>query len=69
MGSAFHMLCPRYSGPHTPTATLATILQEILTFYHFDQWQLVVRLTEEPGVPDSILGLATYLHFSFKKGI
>ena len=29
--------------------------------------QLVVRLTQEPGVPASIPSLATYFHFSFRR--
>ena len=33
MGSAFHMLCPRYSGPLTSSAPTATRLWEIFSFY------------------------------------
>ena len=32
MGSAFHQLCPRYSGTVTPTAPTAKRLWETLTF-------------------------------------
>ena len=32
MGSAFHQLCPRYSGTLTPTATTANRLWETITF-------------------------------------
>ena len=34
MGSAFHQLCPRYSGTLTPTAPTANRLWETFTFYH-----------------------------------
>ena len=33
MGSAFHQLCPRYSGFLTPTAPIAIRLWETFTFY------------------------------------
>ena len=33
MGSAFHQLCPRYSGTLTPTAPTAIRLWETFTFY------------------------------------
>ena len=33
MGSAFHQLCPRYSGTLTPTAATAIRLWEAFTFY------------------------------------
>ena len=32
MGSAFHQLCPRYSGTLTPTAPTAIRLWDIFTF-------------------------------------
>ena len=32
MGSAFHQLCPRYSGTLTPTAPMAVWLWETFTF-------------------------------------
>ena len=35
MGSAFHQLCPRYSGTLTPTAPTAIRLWEIFTFTFF----------------------------------
>ena len=35
MGSAFHQLCPRYSGTLTPTAPTAIRLWETFTFYTF----------------------------------
>ena len=34
VGSAFHQLCPRYSGTLTPTAPTATRLWETFTFLH-----------------------------------
>ena len=34
MGSAFHQLCPRYSGTLTPTAPTAIRLWETFTFEH-----------------------------------
>ena len=67
-GLSFSYAVPKIQWAYTPTATLATILQ-IFTFYHFDQWQLVARLTEEPGVPYSLPSPATYFRFSFKNGI
>ena len=33
MGSAFHQLCPRYSGTLTPTAPTAIKLWDTFTFY------------------------------------
>ena len=33
MGSAFHQLCPRYSGTLTPTAPTAMRLWETFTFF------------------------------------
>ena len=33
MGSAFHQLCPRYSGTLTPTAPTAIRLWDTFTFY------------------------------------
>ena len=33
MGSAFHQLCPRYSGTLTPTTPTAIRLWETFTFY------------------------------------
>ena len=33
MGSAFHQLCPRYSGTLTPTAPMAIRLWETFTFF------------------------------------
>ena len=33
MGSAFHQLCPRYSGTLTPTARTAIRLWETFTFF------------------------------------
>ena len=33
MGSAFHQLCPRYSGTLTPTAPMANRLWETFTFF------------------------------------
>ena len=35
MGSAFHQLCPRYSGTLTPTAPTAIRLWDTVTFYLF----------------------------------
>ena len=35
MGSAFHQLCPRYSGTLTPIAPTATRLWETFTFTFF----------------------------------
>ena len=35
MGSAFHQLCPRYSGTLTPTAPTATKLWDTFTFTFF----------------------------------
>ena len=34
MDSAFHQLCPRYSGTLTPTVPTAIRLWETFTFYH-----------------------------------
>ena len=34
MGSAFHQLCPRYSGTLTPTAPTAIRLWDTFTFLH-----------------------------------
>ena len=34
MGSAFHQLCPRYSGTLTPTAPTAIRLWDTFTFIH-----------------------------------
>ena len=36
MGSAFHQLCPRYSGTLTPTAPTAIRLWETFTFLPFN---------------------------------
>ena len=33
MGTAFHQLCPRYSGTLTPTAPMSIMLLETLTFF------------------------------------
>ena len=33
MGSAFHQLCPRYSGTQTPSAPMAVTLLETFTYY------------------------------------
>ena len=72
MGSAFHQLCPRYSGTLTPYISLWE------TFYkcYFSTApgrvaQSVGHLTRKSGVLGSITGLATYFRFSFpffKKG-
>ena len=35
MGSAFHQLCPRYSGTLTPTAPTAIRLWDTFTFFLF----------------------------------
>ena len=35
MGSAFHQLCPRYSGTLTPTAPTAIRLWDTFTFFTF----------------------------------
>ena len=37
MGSAFHQLCPRYSGTLTPTAPTAIRLWDAFTFYLLKQ--------------------------------
>ena len=37
MGSAFHQLCPRYSGTLTPTAPTAFRLWDAFTFYYQHQ--------------------------------
>ena len=34
MGSAFHQLCPRYSGTLTPTAPTAIRLWDTFTFFY-----------------------------------
>ena len=36
MGSAFHQLCPRYSGTLTPTAPTAIRLWDTSTFFNLD---------------------------------
>ena len=37
MGSAFHQLCPRYSGTLTPTAPTVIRLWETFTFTYLDK--------------------------------
>ena len=34
MGSVFHLLCPRYNGPLTPTDPTAFRIWETFTFYY-----------------------------------
>ena len=43
MGTAFHILCPAYGGPVTPTASLATRLQKSLPCNAHDYQGPVVR--------------------------
>ena len=38
MGSAFHQLCPRYSGTLTPTAPTAIWLWDTFTFFSVRIW-------------------------------
>ena len=47
MGSAFHQLCPRYSGTLTPTAPTTIRLWETFTFYLARNIQLRVYAVEE----------------------
>ena len=42
MGSAFHQLCPRYSGTLTPTAPTAIRLWETFTFTFLPHYQLLL---------------------------
>ena len=46
MGSAFHQLCPRYSGTLTPTALTAIRLGETFTFLKFCMVQFCVVIFE-----------------------
>ena len=39
MSSAFHQLCPRYSGTLTPTAPTANRLWETFTFFYTVEFQ------------------------------
>ena len=61
MGSAFHQLCPRYSGTLTPTAPTAIRLWDTFTFYVHEVLvnrlgglslprKSVVRLTDRPDM-------------------
>ena len=44
MGSAFHQLCPRYSGTLTPTAPMAVRLLETFSFlFHLRNICIVAR--------------------------
>ena len=43
MGSAFHQLCPRYSGTLTPTAPTAIRLWETFTFFSAEKTKLMTN--------------------------
>ena len=53
MGSAFHQLCPRYSGTLTPTAPTAIRLWDTFTFYD--------RVTNIRGIRLDSAGIARIL--------
>ena len=75
MGSAFHQLCPRYSGTLTPTAPTAIRLWDTFTFTflaYIMQQQISVRLKNRhcnflasifmfPENNDKVLGKLTHL--------
>ena len=44
MGSAFHQLCPRYSGTLTPTAPTANRPWETFTFFFRNDFRTQVRV-------------------------
>ena len=52
MGSAFHQLCPRYSGTLTPTAPTANRLWETSTFTYF---QMTNSVLNDPKGPENIV--------------
>ena len=56
MGSAFHQLCPRYSGTLTPTATTAIRLWDTFTF---------LKLFNEPHI--FLVSSCTYQHKALDK--
>ena len=67
MGSASHMLCPRYSGSLTPIAKCTKRPREIFHLLAPGRVaQSVGHLTRKSGVQGSIPGLATYFRFSFR---
>ena len=49
MGSAFHQLCPRYSGTLTPTAPTAIRLWDTFTFFFFYHHYTVMSLEVNSG--------------------
>ena len=44
MGSAFHQLCPRYSGTLTPTAPTAIRLWDTFTLYVISELSLLLLI-------------------------
>ena len=46
MGSAFHFLCPRYSGTLIPTTPMAIRLQETFTLFFFTKKRTYSNLTD-----------------------
>ena len=71
MGSAFHQLCPRYSGTLTPTAPTAIRLWETFTFFSIyllymqiektDQTMLMHRLIRAFPVSHALRNIANHL--------
>ena len=46
MGSAFHQLCPRYSGTLTPTAPTAVRLWNTFTFFYRADTISILKITK-----------------------
>ena len=63
MGSAFHQLCPRYSGTLTPTAPTAIKLWDTFTFFFF---RLQSNLKSVAGgVFDDVFLCCPFFHWMF----
>ena len=58
MGSAFHQLCPRYSGTLTPTAPTAHRLWETFTFYEIQNMKSIASVFR-PALPPTLLSSLT----------
>ena len=65
MGSAFHQLCPRYSGTLTPTAPTAIRLWETFTFTL--NLYIIIGYMEQTGKNVIILIKNYFYKFSKKK--
>ena len=65
MGSAFHQLCPRYSGTLTPTAPMAIRLWDTLTFFYISFMSSEIRgYTLKTESRNLSIGLDFYSLFS-----